>query len=452
MMTTKYIETPLTEHLLSKCEISALQESDKELQQMRIKGYSYFQKHGFPSIKNEEWRFTNMLPFLKDQYELQGIDTQPTLPEDLSLKIKEHLTQLQQQEHLDQSSYTLITINGRFQPEWSQLPDGLSLKVNTLAQAKKQASFQRLFGTIARLDGFSAVNTALFQDGYFLELADNTIIEAPIYQINIFITEHDLWLNPRQLIHLGKNSQLSLIESSLAFIGDHKVFINGVNEINLEDQAHLHHYDVQVGQENIRLVQRTEASQKTHANYSNYTFTFPGMDVVRNTLNLHLDTSDSECHLYGLYFSADKQTIDNHTEVHHKFPNCESNQLYKGVLLDQSKAIFNGKIYVYEDAQKTNAFQQSNNILLSQNATVDAKPQLEIFADDVKATHGTTVGQLDEEAIFYLQARGISKNKARAMMINAFAFDVTQKVQNKALRSYLDNLITNNMAKAKMDF
>jgi Fe-S cluster assembly protein SufD len=238
---------------------------------------------------------------------------------------------------------------------------------------------------------------------------------------------------------------MDLIETNLADNQTHHVFVNGVTEIALATQAQFNHYDIQTGRENMRFVQRTEATQQKHSNYSNYTFTLPGSDVVRNTLNLHLDQAETESHLYGLYFAGGKQLVDNHTEVHHKFPNCESNQLYKGVLAGNSKAVFNGKIYVYEDAQKTNAFQQSNNILLSDKATVDAKPQLEIFADDVKASHGTTVGQLDKEALFYLKSRGIGEQSAKNMMINAFAFDVTQKVKHEALRKYLEKLIASKM-------
>jgi len=214
----------------------------------------------------------------------------------------------------------------------------------------------------------------------------------------------------------------------------------------VEQQAYLHHYDLQTGRAGMRFVQRTEAAQLKHSNYSNYTFTLPGADFVRNNLVLHLDAPDLESHLYGLYLAAGSQLVDNHTEVHHKHPNGESNQLYKGVLLDKAKAVFNGKIYVYPDAQKTNAFQQSNNILFSDKATVNAKPQLEIFADDVKCSHGTTVGQLSGDALFYLRSRGISEDSAKNMMVNAFAFDVTQKIKNEALRVYLERLVMQKMA------
>src|SRR5690606_1753111 len=182
------------------------------------------------------------------------------------------------------------------------------------------------------------------------------------------------------------------------------VFVNGVTEIVAAENSRLDHYDLQTGRPGMRFVQRIESKQAKDSNYSNYTFTLPGSDFVRNNLSFHLDDPGLECHLYGLYLTAGNQLVDNHTEVHHKMPHGESNQLYKGVLLDKSKAVFNGKIYVYEDAQKTNAFQQSNNILFSDKATVNAKPQLEIFADDVKCSHGTTVGQINKEAFFYLQS------------------------------------------------
>ena len=205
--------------------------------------------------------------------------------------------------------------------------------------------------------------------------------------------------------------------------------------------AHCHHYDIQTGQNGLRIIQRTEATQQTNSTYNNYTFTFPGTDIVRNNLTIHLNEANLESHLYGLYLTAGTQLVDNHTEVHHKFPNGESNQLYKGVLLDKSRGVFNGKIKVYQDAQKTNAFQQSNNMLYSNDATVNAKPQLEIYADDVKCSHGTTIGQLSEEAMFYLRSRGLGMASAKKLMVNAFAFDVTQKVKLDKLRSFLEQKI-----------
>lgn len=448
MMMTKYIETPLSERFAAKFEIAGMKDTDESLRAIRKKAFDFFQKNGFPSIKNEEWRFTNMLPFLKEDYDLDILE-HTISPEEFNRTarlVTEHLETISDStKGTPKGAYRIVTINGQLNEDLSVLPEKELLEIIPFAEALQHPFFKKYFGKIAREDGFSALNTALFCDGLMLVVPDNKVVDRPVHLVNVFLTDTDVWLNPRHLIVVGRNAEMDLIETVLPDVRDNHIFVNGVTEIALDTQAHFHHYDVQTGRENMRFVQRTEAVQKKHSNYSNYTFTFPGSDVVRNTLNFYLEEDSVECHLYGLYFSAARQLVDNHTEVHHKYPECESNQLYKGVLAGNSKAVFNGKIYVYEDAQKTNAFQQSNNILLSDKATVDTKPQLEIFADDVKASHGTTVGQLDKESLFYLRSRGLSEQSARNMMINAFAFDVTQKVKHEALRAYLEKMIVRKM-------
>ena len=211
--------------------------------------------------------------------------------------------------------------------------------------------------------------------------------------------------------------------------------------VTVEPNAVLHHIKLQKAHENFRLVEHTEVEQKQDSVYNNYTFTLPGMNFVRNNLNLELNGSNIESHMYGLYLTDRNQLVDNHTLVNHKEPNCNSNQLYKGILTDRSRAVFNGKVYVHSIAQKTNAFQQNNNILFSDNATIYTKPQLEIFADDVKCSHGSTIGQLDDEALFYLRARGLSKDDAQSLLVNAFAFDVTEKLVDDEIKIMLNDEI-----------
>jgi Fe-S cluster assembly protein SufD len=183
-------------------------------------------------------------------------------------------------------------------------------------------------------------------------------------------------------------------------------------------------------------------SQKKHSVYNNYTFCLQGSDLLRNELHVLLDEEHTETNLYGLYLASGNQLVDNHTFVEHRKPNCYSNELYKGVLSEQASGVFNGKIHVYKDAQKTNAFQQNNNLLMGRKATVDSKPQLEIYADDVKCSHGSTVGQFSDEALFYLRARGIGEEMAKGLLINAFAFDVTEKIKIPELESHVNKLIS----------
>ncbi|MNS93305.1 FeS cluster assembly protein SufD [compost metagenome] len=268
----------------------------------------------------------------------------------------------------------------------------------------------------------------------------------PIHIIKVKLASGNALFQPRNLFIVRKNAQMDVIETYISDADNEAaILINGVSEIALEENAHFFHYDIQKGCKNIRKIQRNEAVQQKHSNYSNYTFTFPGSSFTRNNLTIHLNDEAIESHLYGLYLTAGEQLVDNHTEVHHKKPNGESNQLYKGIIMDKSKAVFNGKIYVYEDAQKTNAFQQSNNVLFGEQATVHAKPQLEIFADDVKCSHGTTIGQLNKEAIFYLKSRGIGEEQAKQLMVKAFAFDVAEKIKIPALRSYVEEMIIEEM-------
>jgi Fe-S cluster assembly protein SufD len=443
---TNQLETPLYERLLAKFEIAALQAGNQDLKDLRNKAFDIFKQLGFPSIKNEEWRFTNVFPYVKEHYELEVVSAGLTKEElgKTSALVAAHADEIQESlkgEH--KGAYRLVMVNGKISKELSWMPEGDSIQILPFHLAEDQKGFKTYFGKIATIDhnAFVALNTALYQDGLYIEVKANAALDKPLHIINVFLSGADVLLQPRHLFVVNKGASLEVIETVIADESSNKMLINGVTEIAVAEQAHFHHYDIQTGRAGMRYIQRTEATQKQHSNYSNYTFTLPGADFVRNNLALHLDAANLESHLYGLYLGAGTQLIDNHTEVHHKFPNCESNQLYKGVLMDKSKAVFNGKIYVYQDAQKTNAFQQSNNILFSEQATVNAKPQLEIFADDVKCSHGTTIGQMNKEALFYLQSRGISEQNAKNLMVKAFAFDVTEKVKIPALRTYLERCI-----------
>lgn len=447
------LETPLYENLVAKFEIASLQSGSDQLRALRQEAFNIFKSLGFPSIKNEEWKYTNILPFLKDDYELEVIQSglsKEAFDKTASL-VSAHLEEVQNSlkgEH--KGAYRLVTVNGKINKELSVLPETNTIKVLPFSIAENEASFEKYFGKIATLkdNAFVALNTALHNDGLFIEAPAGTVLDKPLHIINVLLADTMVFVQPRHLFVVNANASLEIIETTITDHATHNIFVNGVTEIAVAANAHFHHYDIQTGRKGMRFVQRVEAIQEKHSNYSNYTFTLPGTDLVRNNLVLHLNDAQLESHLYGLYLTAGHQLVDNHTEVHHKMPHGESNQLYKGVLLDQSKAVFNGKIYVYQDAQKTNAFQQSNNILFSDKATVNAKPQLEIFADDVKCSHGTTIGQINKDALFYLQSRGISEAMAKNLMVNAFAFDVTQKVKIPALRTYLEKLIAAEMETA----
>ncbi len=447
------VETTLYEKLNAKFELALMQCTQPELRKLRSDAFDIFRKTGFPTIKDEEWKFTNLQPYLKDNYELEIVPHAISAEEAGAIAglIARHSEAIQQSLKGEQKgAYRLVLMNGVMSPQHSFLPDESLLRILPFEAAKDVEGFKKHFGKIATLNnsGLAALNTAMFTDGLYLEAPCGAVLDKPLHIIHVLITGNNVWIHPRNLFVINENASIEVIETAISDNRDQAIFVNAVSEAVLEAQAHFHHYEIQTGRFASRFVKRMEVQQATHSNYSNYTFSFPGADFIRNNLILHLNDKDLESHLYGLYLSADKQLVDNHTEVHHKFPNGESNQLYKGILLDESRAVFNGKIYVYEDAQKTNAFQQSNNLLFSNKATVNAKPQLEIFADDVKCSHGTTIGQMDKEALFYLQSRGIGAQSARTLMMAAFAFDVTEKVKNAALRTYLEKEISKVMSAA----
>jgi Fe-S cluster assembly protein SufD len=445
MATKKQLETPLFERFASSEEVVLYQTDKQYIKDIRKAAFDLFKQNGFPSTKNEEWRFTNMSTYLKDNYLLSGIEAMLTATEIEAIKtaINQRLQVIQ--EVAITAPYTVVLVNGHFSQELSVLPNAQDITIGSINDNLDNTSLQKYFAaiadTVASSNSYVALNTALYANGLFIELPKGKIIEQPVYIFNVYTANNSSMLLPRNLVVINENAACTVIENIIDHTNGQAVLVNKVTEVVVARNAHFHHYDIQTGQSGLRLVQRTEATQATNSTYNNYTFTFPGADIVRNNLTIHLDEANLESHLYGLYLTAGNQLVDNHTEVHHKFPNGESNQLYKGVLLDQSRGVFNGKIKVYEDAQKTNAFQQSNNMLYSKEATINAKPQLEIYADDVKCSHGTTIGQLSDEAMFYLQSRGIGIASAKKLMVNAFAFDVTQKVQLQQLRKYLEDKI-----------
>lgn len=453
MIMTKQLDTPLYERFKESSEIATLQAAGEEVRQLRKNAFEYFINTGFPSIKNEEWRFTNVLPFLKDNYEFEVVEKELNKEEleQTTRLIVQHQNEIQSSIKGEQKgAYRIVSINGKLNKELSIFPNSKQVQILTFCEAEEEIAFQKHFGKIANIDkpenAFVALNTAFYANGIFIEIIKNTVLDKPIHFINVILADKPLLVQPRKLIVVNKSASIEIIETNITENPKQPVLVNAVCEIALEENAHFDHYDIQSGTEGIRYINRAEVAQSRHSNYANYVFTFPGADLVRNNLSIHLNAPEIESHLYGLYLTAGKQITDNHTEVLHKFPQCESNQLYKGVLMDNSKAVFNGKIKVYQDAQKTNAFQQSNNILFSEKATVNAKPQLEIYADDVKCSHGTTIGQLNNEALFYLQSRGIGIETAKNLMVNAFAFDVTEKVKIPALKVYLEKRIEQVMS------
>ncbi|MBX3253704.1 MAG: Fe-S cluster assembly protein SufD [Chitinophagaceae bacterium] len=400
------------------------------LQNLRREAFEAFKAKGFPTTKHEEWRFTNVAPFLKEDYSLA--------PAAASLHEHKNAGTIP---GLD--AYEIVLKNGLLNEDIN-IP---GIKITPFRSAVKEPAIRQYLGKHIEVqkNGFAALNTALFENGIVIEAAQNAATDKPIHITHVYNAQEPFFVQPRILIIANRSSRIEIIES-IFIKGGQPLFVNTVTECYVAENARVDQYHLQTTPDNAHLVNFTQVEQKADSLYNNFIYTLPGATLVRNNLHLNLDGSNTESHLYGLYLTGGSQLVDNHTLVNHMKPHCLSNELYKGVLMDQSRAVFNGKIFVQQDAQKTNAFQQNNNMLLSDKAVVDSKPQLEIFADDVKCSHGSTVGSFNNEALFYLKARGIGETAARNLLVNAFAFDVTNKIQIPAVREYVEKLIAHKMA------
>jgi Fe-S cluster assembly protein SufD len=284
---------------------------------------------------------------------------------------------------------------------------------------------------------FAALNTAFLNDGAFVYLPPNTVVEEPIHLNFVVSLEGGPYMRSRRvLVIAGRNSQATIIEKYSGVSGT-RYFTNAVTEIVLDEGAIVDHYKVQQEGDSAFHIATTEIRLARSSNFRSHSVTFGG-SLTRNDINADLAGEGAECTLNGLYLGTGEQLIDNHTRIDHEKPHCNSHELYKGILDGRARGVFNGKIYVHLDAQKTDAKQTNQTLLLSPDAMIDTKPQLEIFADDVKCTHGATVGQLDSEALFYLRARGIGAAEARALLTFAFANDIIDRINVVELRAELE--------------
>jgi Fe-S cluster assembly protein SufD len=429
--TTKISSTQKLENLL----ITEFENSKKDLFgniQLREQAIDSFLRQGIPNRKSEEYKYVNMEQVLKDGFAFTGNKT--TIDEPIK-----HLK-------FPEGAIIIVVENGAFKSELSELtglPKGLTICSLAVASHKYAALFESNYATVANIytDPFAALNTAITKDGVFIHVAKNTVIETPVHIVHISSTNSNTIIHPRNLIIAEANAQVKIIESYKTVESTAKTFNNALTEIIIDQNAIVDHYKIQEENEWGYLMNTTQALQKQQSVFSTHTFIFDG-SLVRNNLNIILDGEGIETHLNGLYLTKGNQVVDNHTLVDHRKPNCNSNELYKGIVEDKSSATFNGKIYVRKDAQKTNAFQSNKNILLSDDGTVNTKPQLEIYADDVKCSHGTSTGKLDEEKIFYLRARGLSETSAKKLLMHAFASEVTDTVKIDSLKEYLESKIS----------
>lgn len=404
------------------------------LKELRQAAFTKFVKEGFPTVKNEEWKYTNIQPLVNKTY---------LLNEDVDVANID----LSKAEIPGLDAHRIVLINGQYVLMFSTLGEEAGLTVKPIEEAAEEAAFQKHFAQHAdKTDNpFVALNTALYTAGIYLSVAKNSVISKPIHLIHVATGGEAFFSQTRNLFVLGANAEVEIIESFITTDDTAHNLHNKVTEIVLDENAKLQHYYLQVADEVSNYINHTEVYQTKHSLYNNYNCNFPGSSFVRNDINVRMDAEQVESHLYGINLLAGKQFVDNHTVVDHMKPHGESYEWYKNIPQEESTAVFNGKIFVREDAQKTNAFQQNNNLLLGDNATVNSKPQLEIFADDVKCSHGCTMGQFDEDALFYLRARGVGEESARILLVHAFAYDVTSRFSNDVVRLYVEDLVAKGL-------
>lgn len=433
------LSSPLYQSVLEAFDgtLSAGTKGEPEfLAQARQQAMGHFREAGFPTTKVEDWKYTNLAPFLREDYQLDGLPEEtPPSPAMLAVAGIPGL-----------ECYQLVLHNGRYlDTQSTPLPP--FVKVRRLSEAWQEPAFREHFGRLADVarHPFAALNTALFREGLLIEIEAHVHLDKPLHLVHAYTGAANRLVQPRHLILVHRQAAASLIETVVADSGGGHLLVNGVTEVEVGENARLDHYTLQAANKGLLQIQHTEVCQQRDSIYSSYTFSLPAAGLLRNNLNVSLAAENTESHLYGFYLAAEHQLLDNHTLMNHRMPNCESNEIYKGVLLDTAVGVFNGKVFVQPDAQKTNAFQQNNNLLLSPKAVVYSKPQLEIYADDVKCSHGSTTGQLNPEALFYLQSRGISEAGARALLVQAFAFDVTEKVKIPKLKGHINQLITRHL-------
>lgn len=377
----------------------------------------------FPTRKTEDWRYTSVNKILKKQY-VQFNEAEQL---DLSNEIVPSL-----------DAFNIVLVNGVYSKELSDVNFPDEIVVDTFPKALEEhvSLIHSTFNGIAKNNEevFTALNTSYFHEGVFIHIPKKVKLEKLIHVIHVN-TKSNVVSNVRLLIVADEFSEVGVVQS-FASVNAMECLTNSVTEVFVKENAKVVIDKVQSEEPKNNLICTVQVNQKANSTFKINTATVSG-DFVRNGVNIDVDGENCTSEMNGLYMQKGIQHVDNHTKISHLKPNCTSFELYKGVLSDKSTGVFNGKVIVAVDAQKIEAYQQNKNILLSREATMNAKPELEIFADDVKCSHGTTTGQFDEEAIFYLQTRGISKESAKKLLIEAFADEVIDKVDSEELRIWI---------------
>ena len=404
-----------------------------DLHDIRTSAIKNFENKGFPTKKEEAWKYTSLNSVLKNDFSVF-----PKRENSIEFKdVKKFFLH-------EIDTYKLVFVDGKFSSFLSSTThEGIDvcLLSSVLTKPKYKMVLDTYFNQIASKDeSLTTLNTAFAQEGAYINIPKSKVADKPIEIIHFSTGEESaLMVQPRNLIIVGENAHVQIIERHQS-LNSNPVLTNSVTEIFAQKRAIVDYYKIQNDEQTANLIDNTYISQKQESRVVVHTFSFGG-NITRNNLNFYHFGERIDSTLKGITIIGDKQHVDHYTLVNHATPNCESHQNYKTILGGSSTGVFNGKIFVEKEAQKTDAFQQNNNILLSDKATINAKPQLEIFADDVKCSHGCTIGQLDETAMFYMQQRGIPKKEAKALLMYAFSNEVIESIKIPELKQRITKII-----------
>ncbi len=400
----------------------------------RMRSIDFFEQKGFPTIKEEAWRGTNLTDALsKDYVHLSEFDTKNI---DLNTLFKCDI------HNFDTDIISLLNgwlVNGG--TELKTIANGTIIGSMAEAMKKLPEFFDKYYNKSEKIEehSLSALNTALVQDGVFIYVPDNVELEKAIQMVSIINHEKGLFVQNRNLIVLGKNSKLTLVHCDDT-TNQLASFNNSVTEVFVGENSKIDHYKLQNFNNDSSIINSTYFHQQANSNVSTNAISLNG-GLIRNNVFVNLQGQGAHADVLGVYLMDRKQHVDSQVFIDHAVPNCTSNELFKGILDEEASGVFNGHILVRQDAQNTNAFQSNKNILLTDTASIDTKPFLEIYADDVKCSHGATVGQLDNDAMFYLRSRGITEENARMLLMYAFAAEVINHISIEALRNRIDDMV-----------
>ncbi|WP_031426419.1 Fe-S cluster assembly protein SufD [Flavimarina sp. Hel_I_48] len=409
---------------------------NNSMSELRDKSIRNFESQGFPTKKDEDWKYTSLNSIVKNDFSIT-----PATEDTIEFKdVKKYFIH-------DIDTYKIVFIDGVYSSYLSETThDGVDICLlsSALDKAKYKPVIDVYYNKIAKESSLTSLNTAFAKEGAYIYIPKGKAVNKPIQIIHLATgNEANFMLQPRNLIIAEENTEVQIIERHQS-LGNNAVFTNSVTEIHAGKRAMVDYYKIQNDKEEASLIDNTHIDQRDNSEVSVHTFSFGGK-LTRNNLNFYQNGEHINSILKGVTIIEGKQHVDHNTLVHHIQPNCESHQDYKGIFDDRSTGVFNGKVLVDKIAQKINAYQSNNNILVSDKATINSKPQLEIFADDVRCSHGCTIGQLDESALFYMRSRGIGKKEARALLMYAFANTVLESVKIPQIKTRITKLIANKI-------